>query len=96
MQSRSLIFGVLLLLVSIAQLSCFSVSHRIWPQNDIQPNELNESSLEKKVLIASRSSEFKDAIVAKIGKNFKDKPIYVKFIGLDQLKKEDGADLPQW
>ena len=92
MQSRSLIFSVLLLLTSIAQLSCFSASHRIWPQKDIQPNDLNEPSLEKKVLIASRSSEFKDAVVAKIGENFKDEPIYMKFIGLDQLKKEDGTD----
>ena len=90
MKERFLLFGLLLLSVSIMQVSCFSVPHLFWPQKDIQPTELNEPSLGKKVLVDSRSSEFKDAVVKKIGEAFKDEPIYVKFIGLEQLEKEDG------
>jgi len=48
--------------------------------------------LGKKVLVDSRSSEFKDAVVKKIGEAFKDEPIYVKFIGLEQLKAEAVPD----
>jgi len=91
-KERFLLFGLLLLSVSIMQVSCFSVPHLFWPQKDIQPTELNEPSLGKKVLVDSRSSEFKDAVVKKIGEAFKDEPIYVKFIGLEQLEKEDGAN----
>ncbi|MBC8236245.1 hypothetical protein H8E77_42400 [bacterium] len=92
MKERFLLFGLLLLSVSIMQVSCFSVPHLLWPQKDIQPTELNEPSLERKVLVASRSSEFKDAVVQKIGEAFKNEPVYVKFIGLEQLEKEDGAN----
>jgi hypothetical protein len=59
--NKRFIFGVLLLSVSITPLSCFSVPHLFWPQKDIQPQELHLPSLGQKVLIASRSSEFKDA-----------------------------------
>jgi hypothetical protein len=83
--------GALLLSVSIMQLSCFSVPHLFWPQKDIQPNEFHEPSLGKKVLVASRSSEFKDAVVERIKAAFKDEPVYLKFIGLEPLEKEDGA-----
>jgi hypothetical protein len=62
-----------------------------WPQKDIQPNEFHEPSLGKKVLVASRSSEFKDAVVERIKAAFKDEPVYLKFIGLEPLEKEDGA-----
>ena len=92
MKKRFLLFGILLLSASIMQVSCFSVPHLFWPQKDIQPNELNEPSLEKKVLVVSRSSEFKNAIVGRIGETFRDEPVYMKFIGLEQLEKEDGTN----
>ena len=89
MKKGFLLFSILLLSVSIMQINC-SVPHLLWPQKDIQPNELNEPSLGKKVLVASRSSEFKDATVNRIGEAFKDEPVYIKFIGIQQLKEEDG------
>jgi hypothetical protein len=63
-----------------------------WPQKDIKSYELKDPSLEKRVLVASRSSEFKDAIVDQIRDAFKDEPVYLKFIGIDQLNEEDGTD----
>lgn len=65
-----------------------SVPHRVLPHKDIQPGELNESFLEKKVLIASRSSAFKQAVVEKIKEAFQDKSVYVKFIGLGEIEQE--------
>jgi hypothetical protein len=90
--NKRFILGALLLSLSIMQLSCFSVPHLFWPQKDIQPHELHEPSLGKKALVASRSSEFKDAVVEKIKSAFKDESVYVKFIGLEQLEKENGAE----
>jgi hypothetical protein len=62
----------------------------IWPQENIQAFELNSSRLDKKVLVAARSSEFKDAVVRKIKDSFMGVPVYVKFIGVDDLDREKG------
>ena len=67
------------------------VPRLIWPQSDIKASELNTSAGEKNVLVASRTSAFKDAVVARIGDAFRDEPVHVKFIGLDDLDKEDAA-----
>jgi hypothetical protein len=91
MRKRYLLFSILFLSTGMMQLGC-SAPHMFWPQKDITSYELKESSLEKRVLVASRSSEFKDAIVDQIRNAFKDEPVYVKFIGIEQLKEEDGAN----
>jgi hypothetical protein len=91
MRKRVLLFGLLFLSVGIMQLGC-SAPHMFWPQNDIKPYELNASSLEKRVLVASRSSEFKDAVVDQIRDAFEDEPVYLKFIGIDQLNEENGTN----
>ena len=92
MKRRFFLFGVLLISVCVMQLSCFSVPHLIWPQKDIKISEVNEPALEKKVLVASRSSEFKDAVVKKIKEAFKGEQVYMKFIGVELLEKEKAAD----
>lgn len=51
--------------------------------------EINPSTLEKKILIASRLSDFKSAIVAKIVNAFRNQAVNIKIIGIDQLKYED-------
>lgn len=77
----------IVLIVILFQLHC-SVPHRVLPHKDIQPGELNEPSLDKKVLVAARSSEFKQAIVEKIRAAFQDRPVYIKFIGLGEIDQE--------
>jgi len=83
---KSLFFIVLV--VSLFHLYC-SVPHRMLPQKDIHTSELNEPTLDKKVLVASRYSEFKEAVIGKLKDTFKDQTVYIKFIGLGELEKED-------
>jgi hypothetical protein len=91
MTKRFLVFIIMLLSLSLIQANCTSVPHLVWPQGNIGAGEINEASLGKGVLVASRSSEFKDAIVERIKAAFTDKPVYVRFIGVGQLEEEDGT-----
>ena len=61
----------------------------IWPQKDIDAEEINQSTLEKKVLIASRNSEFKNAILQRIKDAFQDQDVYIKIIGIENLEDKD-------
>jgi hypothetical protein len=63
----------------------------LWPQKDILPREVNNASLAEKVLIVSRSSAFKEAVVQKILDAVKEDSVYIKVIGMKQLHAEDGA-----
>jgi hypothetical protein len=69
-----------------------SVPRRIWSGDDIEPSELHEPSAGNRVLVAALSSEFKDALVARVKSDFADEPVYIKFIGLDDLDEEHAAD----
>jgi hypothetical protein len=60
----------------------------IWPQENIMAFELNSPTFEKHVLVAARSSEFKDAVVRKIRESFMGTPVYIKFVGMDDLVSE--------
>jgi hypothetical protein len=87
--SRIVLSRVLVVLgcLSLLQVSC-AVPRMIWPQKNIMALELNSPSLEKHVLVAARSSEFKDAVVRKIRDSFMGVPVYVKFIGMEDLQVE--------
>ena len=89
MRRRLSIFGTILILNIFFQISCVSVPHMILPQKDIQPGELNEPGLDKKILVASRYSDFKQTIVEKIKTAFQDESVYIKFIGLGQIEEEN-------
>jgi len=77
-------------LVAVLQTSC-AVPRMIWPQENIQAFELNSPKLDKRVLVAARSSEFKDAVVRKVRDSFMEMSVYVKFIGVDDLEHEKAA-----
>jgi hypothetical protein len=68
-----------------------AVPRMIWPQKDIAPAEINSSSLAKRVLVASLSSEFKDAVVARIRGELEGEAIYIRIVGLDRLDEEDAT-----
>lgn len=87
-KNRSLTTGLVLLLC-LMHLSC-AIPRMIWPQRDIDTSELTAPSAQKRLLVASRSSEFKDALVSRIRAAFEQESTYVKFIGLEGLKQEDG------
>jgi len=79
-----------ILIVSLFQSHC-SVPQRVLPQKDMPASELNEVTLDKKVLVASRYSEFKAAVIEKLKATFMEEPVYIKFIGLGELEKEDAS-----
>lgn len=81
-------FFMLFLLLSLVLVNC-AVPRLIWPQKDINAYNINEPSLQKSILVASRSSEFKDAVVKKIGESFTEKAVYLKVIGLNDLAQQD-------
>jgi hypothetical protein len=62
-----------------------------WPQKDIDSFSVNQPALAKKVLIVSRGSDFKRALVDTIRDAFKGDSVYVKCTGLTKLKNEDAS-----
>lgn len=91
MRERFLLFVVLILSISIMLPGCSILKH-FRPQKSVQVTELNDPSLEKRLLIASLSSEFKNAVVERIKEEFRNEAIYMKFTGIEQLGKENGDD----
>lgn len=69
----------------------FSLPQLFWPQKDIDSFSVNQPTLAKKVLIVSRGSDFKRALVDRIKDAFKGDSVYVKCTGLTKLKKEDAS-----
>lgn len=84
MKKNQYIFLILLLWIS----SC-TFPQYIWPQKDIDTEEINQLTLEKKILIASRNSEFKNAILQRIKDAFQDQDVYIKIVGINNLEYED-------
>jgi hypothetical protein len=69
----------------------FSPPQLFWPQKDIDSFSVNQPTLAKKVIIVSRGSDFKRALVGKIRDAFKADSVYVKCTGLTKLKNEDAS-----
>ena len=82
---------VLLAAAGMLFLGCFSVPHLFWPQKNVPFREIHTTDLETKVLVAPRQSAFKEAVAAKVAGFFEDRDVYVRIIGMDRLKKEDGS-----
>jgi hypothetical protein len=69
----------------------FSVPHLFWPQKDIDSSYVNEKATGAKVLIVSRDSDYKRALVKKIKAALQTDSTYVKCTGLTKLKNEDAS-----
>ncbi|NNL41859.1 MAG: hypothetical protein HKO79_05150 [Desulfobacterales bacterium] len=80
---------IALLLFSILLFSGCTAPQYFWPQEDIGFQELNQPTLEKKILIASHNTEFKTNVVNKIKDAFLNKDVYIKISGLENLENED-------
>lgn len=79
------------ILFSVLPVCSCTAPQYFWPQKDIESHEIHKSTLEKRILIASRKSEFKDAVVQKIEATFLSQAIYIKVIGIEDLEYEDAA-----
>jgi argininosuccinate synthase len=71
--------------------ACTAPQH-FWPQQDIAHDEVNSAFLERKLLIASRESDFKAAIISRVKKKYADQDIYIRLVGIEDLKKEFVTD----
>jgi hypothetical protein len=69
----------------------FSVPHLFWPQKDIDSSYVNVKATGAKVLIVSRASDYKRALVEKIKGALQTDSTYVKCTGLTKLKNEDAS-----
>lgn len=77
------------LLFSVLLFSGCTAPQYFWPQKDIDFQEINQPTLEKKILIASRNSEFKSNVVNKIKDAFLNRAVYIKISGIENLENED-------
>jgi hypothetical protein len=87
--NRPLLLCFILFLV-LPAFSCTAPQY-FWPQKDIAFHEINNPTSKKRILIASRQSEFKNAIVEKIEASFLGQAVYIKVIGIEDLKFEDAT-----
>ena len=79
--------GLVLVLVMMT-VGC-TAPHYIWKQKDLRSREINSAALEQRLLIASRDSEFKQALVDTIVDTFADQAVYIKIVGIEELANED-------
>ncbi|MBD3391068.1 MAG: hypothetical protein GF418_03345 [Chitinivibrionales bacterium] len=70
---------------------CYSVPHLIWPQKDITSFEVHDPARGAKVLVASRASDFKEAVVARVAAALEEDSAYVKVVGMRALRNEPAA-----
>jgi hypothetical protein len=83
---------IVVLLITIATLFlCGILATLLWPQTDIAPAEIKTSDMPVKVLIASRSSQFKEAVIKKIEEIYGNDSVYIKVTGIRQLHTEDAG-----
>jgi hypothetical protein len=80
-----------LLLICPLLLSSCSVGRKLTPQSDISAYTVGDEEFETRILFASRDSDFKVEVARRIGEALKDRPVYVKFVGIDQLGGEDAS-----
>ncbi len=67
--------------------SCRSpIPHLVWPQKDLEPAEYNDPSLARRVLLASRSSDFKAELARRLADDLRGDQVYIRQIGVSQLR----------
>lgn len=86
---KVLLWGIVFFEIMVVHLGCFSVPHLVGKKKDIQSQEMIKPDCRGTVLIGSRKSEFKDAVIAYILKQFKDDSLCFKIEGLDNIENED-------
>ena len=69
-----------------------SIPQRFWPQKDVVRSETAGSDGGQVVLIASRRSDFKDLLVAKLHEELSAAGVTQKTIGVDELAHVNSAD----
>ena len=90
--NRYLLLIVLFLLFMIMFQAGCSIPRHIWHEDDIEVSEINDPASEKRVLIASGESDFKESVIARIEQALEDKGVYLHIIGLSELDGQSVED----
>lgn len=69
-----------------------AVPRMLLPRSDIEPRELGDPALDRRILIASRDTDFKIEVARMIAESFAGEPAYMRFTGIEMLKDEDPED----
>lgn len=72
-------------------LTACSAGRSMVPPPDIDSYEVGKEISDTRILLASRDSDFKVEVARQIGESLKDRPVYVKFVGINQLEDEDAS-----
>jgi len=88
--SKAPVLVSLSLIIPLLLGSC-SIGRKLTPQSDITAYTLGDEVFETRILFASRDSDFKVEVARRIGESLKDRPVFVKFVGIDQLGGEDAS-----
>jgi hypothetical protein len=85
--NRALRVPVVLVLIGLVLTGCRSpVPHLIWPQKDLEPAERYDPTAPRRVLLASRASDFKAELVRRIEEELRGDSVYIRRIGIRQLR----------
>lgn len=63
------------------------VPHLVWPQKDLAPAQHYDPSAARRLLVASRASEFKAELVRRVVEQLRGDGVYVRVVGVNQLKR---------
>lgn len=78
-----------ILLLALFQFACSSMPRLIWRENDVLPVKPESAAT---ILIASRQSAFKAAVIGNVAEYYKTRDFAVKVVGLEALESENPAD----
>jgi hypothetical protein len=90
--STTAIITLSILCTAALQFHCTSLPHLLWPQRDMESRTIGDSSWNKRTCIASRSSSFKKAVVAKIADAFSNERVFIDIMGIGDLDRIDPGD----
>ena len=73
--------------ISTSLSACTSqVPHLIWRKNDVSAAEVNEDGTGGHVLIAARSSEYKEDVVTRVTTGLEEDDVHVSVIGVEDVQ----------
>lgn len=89
--TQKVLYVPIAVLVAVLASGCFSVPHLILCHHDIESPRIGTNEAAPAVLIASRDSEFKRAVVERVAAALEEDGIGVKVRGVKRLNKEESA-----
>lgn len=83
--------GILLFVAASAAFLCWYAIR--YSMDKATPFEVNDPSLDSRILIATQGSAFKDSLVSKLVDTYRNQPVYLKIIDVEDL---DQVNEDEW